>query len=306
MPATVDIKIIDAEERTRARPGGNFHPGDFELFDSKKGMEKVRRNLDRLPHHFNITVLVGKRGDMMKLVDEQPKRPDAINVVLCNNVTTEKNWIPMTSWILLHRLSHCFITGHEDIFDASYPRRDGPEFALFAGLDDIWWDAFYGVDKGRPTHHPLTGRSYVPVRNTVQRRLREKPNTKDFTCMDESACATYVGFMASHLFTMRSAREKALSSELDIFAEAFAQFLYTGRFRMNRWEESGITELGHTKNFVKNPRCQMDWGHMGEQDLTKLASPVEILNQRIAEVEAEVNAKMADLAQRMVGHTFSF
>jgi hypothetical protein len=281
----LSVKIIDPKERARSRPGGNWHPGDFEFFDSQKAMKKVRRNLERSVYPFNVTVLVGALRDMRALVSEQPVHEDKVNLVLCNNVTTEKNWIPMTSWIMFHRLSHAMATGDAvGTFDSTFPRNQGPEFELFAGLDDVWTEA-YGV------HY--------------QGSIRAK-YIKDgsFTCFDGNRYT--IGFMANWLFTMKSARDKLISNELDIFAEAFAQFLHTGRFRLKKWSESGIEELGHTKNFKRHPAVQMDWGYGADQDLTKRKVPLERLDEMLASLEDLVNERMAILASRMIGKTFSF
>lgn len=298
MPSTVEIHIRNEQAREKARPGGSWNPGDFVLFDSQKAMAKVRKNLNGLRHNFNFHINVGTA-----VTDKYPSRlevkGDAINVCFFNNVTSQENWIPMTSWILLHRLSHCFVTGHgpdaDGLFDDSFTRYDGPEAALLMGLDDLWFDAYVG------TKH--TTSPYYVRRKT---RLRDvKKSDQGFSCMGVDN-SYRIGFMALHFMTMRSAREKALSNELDIFAEAFAQFLHTGKFRLNRWEDSGIEALGHTDNLPKNNRTQMQWGLGLGQDLTRRVIPIAVLNEQIAQIEADVNAKMEILATRMVGKTFAF
>lgn len=319
MPSTVEVIVLDPRVRGEAKPGGTWHPGDFELFDSQKGMAKVHRNLNALPHSFDIKVVVSNSiADSRKYGDALPLDPHAINIRYANNATTPTNWIPMTSWILLHRLSHCFVSGHgggegeDGLFDNVFPRTAGPEFALFAGLDDLWWDAFEGLDSGHPVlRWRSDGKAYVPEIRGTHFRIRDQyQNKDDFSCFDgNTPNLNRTGFLAMYLMTMRSAREKALSNELDIFAEAFAQFLHTGRFRMNRWAQSGIQELGHTKRFREvydHGRVQQSWAHCLNQDLSTLRVTEEYLDQRIGEIEAEVNAKMSVLAERMVGKVFSF
>ena len=302
MTSRLQIEISE-KAPNNVRPGGNWHPGDLEFFNSEKAMGKVRRNLDATDHNFNLTVIYGNIHDGRLLAFEQPVYDDCINMVYCNNVSTKDNWIPMTSWILLHRLSHAMVVGECDgVFDDSFTRLDGPEFALFAGLDDLWVDAYYGAES---TQIPVRiVQNHCSIRSTQP--MRSKTFDRGFSCMDGGIDTYRIGLMATFFMTMKSARDRALSNELDIFAEAFAQFLHTGRFRMNRWKESGIEEMLHTDAMRKSPRSQTEWGLGLKQDLTARVTAVELLDQRIEEIEQEVNTKMATLAQRMVGKQFSF
>lgn len=288
-------------------PGSNWHPGDFDFWASKKAMNKVQRNLDALPYDFNLTVLVGNFGDVRQLVPEQPVYDDKINVVYCNNVSTKENWIPMTSWILLHRIAHCMAT-QSPVFNDDYTVVNGPEFNLFAGLDELWALAYSPNHYQRRTESFITAGGYSGSRKIpgVLTMRESKSNDKSWNCLGATQDAPAAGFLATYLFTMRSARERALSNELDIFAEAFAQFLHTGRFRLKRWQDSGIEELVHTHQVPKGPRSQTDWACYLRQDLTHRLTSVEALDEKITEIETDINTRMAELAKRMVGHQFSF
>ena len=308
---SLDLNIVFSPEGVpNPRPGSIWHPADLEFLSSKKAIKKVQKHLESLPHDLNITVLVGDFQKTRYESYEVPFYDDKINVVYCNNVTTERNWIPMTSWILLHRMAHCIITDNSlsGVYDDTLPRHQGPEYALFAGLDDIWWDAFHGPNSGmfKGDDPNSDAWSKYPHFRLSSRIGPEGIPGLNFSALNHTSGNDRFGFLANHLFTMRSAREKAVSNELDIFAEAFAQYMHQGKFTLNRWEDSGLTELGHTKNFPANPRRQTSWIGGIDQDLTQLKMSLFQINQRIGMVETEVNQKMAQLAKHLVGKQISF
>lgn len=283
MTSTVEFKVINPEMRDYARPGGDWHPSDFSYWENPKNQNKIKKTLDLMAYDFNLSVMVGRSGSRSTMFSKQLICDDKINVVYTSNSATAANWKPMTSWILLHRLSHAMAINNP-VFNSQYRIQDGPEYNLFAGLRELWHLAY---------SHP--NYQYPPY---IVDHL--------WTSFGAGDSIPAAGFLANHLFTMRSARDKSISTDLDIFAEAFTQFLHTGRFRMNRWMESNIVDLGHTDRFVKSPRVQTNWVSKINQDLTKLQTSIEVIDAKIEMIESDINRRMSELAKRMVGHQFVF
>lgn len=296
MSCKIEIDIEDSLKLPKEEYLGPWRSWDIEFLQNPKAMDKTRRGLSDLEYNFNILLRVRRQREGAEdVLDKIDCKPNAINVVYTNNVTTEQNWIPMTPWIMAHRIGHTLISAPAVFKDPNYSTLDGPEAQLFVDLEDLYVDAFKGPMDAE--HKMLTYDS----RKTIAAYVRQH---KEFTCM--SGVGTYhVGFIATHLFTMKSARERMISNELDIFAEAFAQFLITGRFRMNRWAESGLAEMKNTAESKSHPCSQTKWGEYLKLALKLRISPEEF-DAKVAAIEAEANRRMKELAGRLVGTTVAF
>lgn len=239
-------------------------------------MQKIEQRLANLAFNFNIFCTDQTKPELIPLADH-------INIIYTNNITSKKNWLPPTAWIMLHRLSHALINC-ETVWSRDFQSSEGPERKLWCGLYDIWETAF-GFTRTLPDWYESRG----PYRFSP---LAFFPS--------------HLGVLATHLFTMKSAREKAISNELDIFAEAFAQFLYVGRFNMNRWEESGLDQYESSSQFVHHPSSSVKWGlQSGNQPMRLRVSPHEF-NTLVEQVEARINDCMNDFAHLLVGKTIAF
>lgn len=272
---------------------GTWRTWDIEFLRSQKAMAKTRRGLSNLPYNFNILVLLESKRKRAEEAREAIKIDlNAINVVYTNNVTTDANWIPMTPWIMVHRIAHGLMSSR-DIFTDDFTSLEGPEATIFFGLEKLWHDCF--------GEQPEWSCGTLDYRLDIQNRSRSHGS---FSCMGNFNPAI-VGFMSTYFFTMKSARERMISNELDIFAEAFAQYLITGRFKLRRFRESGIEEVGHTDNYIKNPCAQTDWGHGLKTSLVPKI-PVEEIDACISLLEQDINARMKKLADRLVGRVVAF
>ena len=284
---------FEAKER-EVHLGASWRTGDLEFLNSEKAMSKVRDRLGRLPYNFNIAVVV----DVMKTAREQVKDqeilPNYINVVLCNNVTTPTNWIPLTSWMMIHRLGHCISSGggpDDPTFDPIFRSVNGPEFETYAGFDEI-----YGM---------LYGQSETCG-------IRGSFNHADtFYWGSGSRAQHIVVFLGSYLMTMKSAREKVINNELDVFAEMLAQFMIKGKVKLNRLEDSGLLELADMPidQYKKQNEMALSFGYGVPLKFGKIIKPqcdAAVVNAKIEEVEAEINRRFAVMCGHMVGRQFSF
>lgn len=296
MSCKIDIDIEDSMKLSNDEYLGPWRNWDIEFLQNQKAMDKTRRGLSNLKYNFNILVRVRRQRESAEdVLDKIDRKPDAINVVYTNNVTTDQNWIPMTPWIMAHRIGHALISAATVFDDPSYTTLDGPEAQLFVDLEDLYVDAFKGL--------PILDFRMAAYdrRKSIAAYIRQH---KEFTSM--SGVGTYhVGFMATHLFTMKSARERMISNELDVFAEAFAQFLITGQFRMNRWAESGLAEMTNTVESKSHPCSQTQWGECLRHKLKLEISPEEF-DAKVEATEVETNRRMKELARRLVGTTVAF
>lgn len=296
MSCKIEVQIEAGIKPASGSFVGPWRTWDLEFFQNQKAMSKTRRGLQDLAYNFNILLRVHRQREKSQdAVTKIDLDAQAINVVYTNNVTTEHNWIPMTPWIMAHRLAHALISAPTVFDDSEYTTLHGPEAYLFETLEDLFVDAFQG---------PLSSEFKMATQDSRKKVADYIRKNKQFSCMS-GVDPKGVGFMATHLFTMKSARERMISNELDIFAEAFAQFLITGRFRMNRWAKSGLSELKHSRESVSHPSSQTKWGDYLNVPLALHISPEEF-DSKVAVIEAEANRRMKELADRLVGKVVAF
>lgn len=121
---------------------------------------------------------------------------DALNVIYTNNKGTER--VPMTGWILAHRLGHAF-------FRRSYARSTGPGY-YYDEAHKVFYTSFtkigrtYGIHS---QHHQM-----LPFNGPM------------------------IGLM-QNVGTMKSAREKNLRNPFELLHECFAQYIFLGEVKFN-------------------------------------------------------------------------
>jgi hypothetical protein len=92
------------------RNGRMFTQQDADLLESKTGRNKIRQKFSKTPFKFNLYItpectqyeFSRKEAARFGLTIED----DAINCIYRTNVTSVSNYIPMTGWILAHRIGH--------------------------------------------------------------------------------------------------------------------------------------------------------------------------------------------------------
>lgn len=292
MTVKIDIRFTEAKLRGHIP----WRQGDLDFLRSRKAMSKVRKGLSNLAYNFNIKIDM-KHDPRIKCDETRGMdiMPNAINVFFGSNLASEKNWLPMSSWILMHRLGHASNIGTPSLIHDTH-ESETAEYTLFLRLEEIWRSMLLGKD-------PNDG--IVHRKRTAEHGL--------IPVMIDASNIAGVGFVASHLLTMRSARNRMISTELEIFPEAFAQFLITGRFRLNRWAESGLSEIQDPRTFQSHPSSQLNWGDHVDHDF-KRDEPVAIslrvtpnqFDEYVAAMEEEINQKMKLMADNMVGKVFAF
>ena len=148
---------------------------------------------------------------------------DAINVVYTNNITNTNNYRPMTAWIMAHRLEHIFLSSDYTVCSA-----------LMAELSTLICRTINIYNPAYSENQVTDLRNFYNVSNTNVRILYE---------------------FVYKVFTMRSARNKNISSVFDYNAELFAQWLLTGSIKFNTVPKSIITVASAKSQFDDREKC---------------------------------------------------
>lgn len=210
---------IDLSQPYNDRSPGAVMPNKLSKADvgpamSTKGRAKIFQMFEKTPFTFNFYILanpetaksIGRFQDshMQIPVDTFEKvvgkkhDPNSITFVVTNNVTNQGNYVPLTGWILAHRLGH------------------GAQI----GKHPLW-------NKTEMYFYNYLGRLLGPTReqSLAFPRVRTRPYRSFVDPVgDKQLMSLWVD-----IGTMRSARNKNTSSSLDIFPEIFAQYLLTGK-----------------------------------------------------------------------------
>ncbi len=107
----------EGKSSTKANLVGDcFTNKDFALFTNDSGIKKTNLGLTRRKHNMKFFVSAGtthrnEGSDELKAA-MQERADERLNVMYCSNVTTAENYVPMTSWIMVHRISHTIHASH--------------------------------------------------------------------------------------------------------------------------------------------------------------------------------------------------
>jgi hypothetical protein len=181
--------------------------------------------------------------DYPEFKDKVKAGPNAITAIYTNNVTSKNNFVPLTAWILAHRLIHPIQSNSE----------------VYLGFDKM----------ERKLHKILSG-----IGTQVY-----KSNIREVTVflIDPPLFAP----IAKAIFTMKSARTDKLYNSTDLTSELFAQYIITGKVKINPLPDQLEVQKG-----VFND-----------------ADPVqkEIYDQKLNELVAEMPGAFNDLLESLKG-----
>ncbi len=208
------------------QPVGDFdQPGSIDdpsrkLVTNPKAVKKIRDVFKKTPYTFNFYIVNKPKSDWNKskgiysldevikvlpeLKEYLKKDPNSISIVYTTNFTNPRNFVPMTGWILAHRIAHIL-----QIAGKGSPIRD-LFFEIEADLHNLIIDInqnVYGLDLKR--HKIGTGMPAMAIATDASKELLQA------------------------IATMRSARMKKLLNNADWGAELLAQYLIGGGIRFN-------------------------------------------------------------------------
>jgi hypothetical protein len=125
----------------------------------------------------------------------------AVNVIFTNN--SGDGGLPVTAWILAHRLGHVLDEHDDGLYQV--PEMEDAIYVLFAAFNRIF--AAYGI-------------------RDFPRRLR------DFHQQPQFGPTTMA--LVGQIGTMRSARSKTVQTPYEFFLELFAQYIIKGKITFNQ------------------------------------------------------------------------
>lgn len=189
---------ITQQTRERLKKGETWNILSHSDLGPLRDKKRFTRAFSRTPHNFHF--VLDSRGPIHKraVAPEVKLSPRKVTVVLTQNVS--RNQIPLTPWILAHRLGHCF---QATASQSAYERR------VFSVLDDI-----------------LKVSSPAFVEHTHY-------SVADASGMDLGS--RYWDVLANYLDT-RCARQHRIINSLDVFAECVASYLIRGTVKLRQPE----------------------------------------------------------------------
>ena len=221
-----DLDIIGDTEslpNSEIRSPAGLTKRDIGPIVNPKGRAKIFKAFEKTPFLFNFYLIAdtehlvkvfNKHG--LNVTEEQFEEltgrlpdPNAISFIIGSNFTNKNNYVPLTGWMLAHRLIHA------------------PQIKKQLHTAEIGKLFFTSVNK--LLLNPQTKEAKV-----------YKKYGSEFLDIANANYESSIYRLIFSMLTMRSARMKKLSP-LDIFPELIAQFLITGKVTFNKLTgEEGI------------------------------------------------------------------
>lgn len=178
---------------------GPWHKSDHSLLSNQRHMAKLHSAFSKMSYDFDVALYpsMGIGGDRSGAVTKFQKRifEDRIGVFVANNLGS-KYYLPLTPWVLAHRIGHCI---------------DATSGNLNAFKDNIATSLNAIIHLMEPnlslTTYAIGHRFGGFYKDTIDINNRSITN----------------------ILSMKSARNSMLVNEGEIFSEMVAQFLITGR-----------------------------------------------------------------------------
>jgi hypothetical protein len=202
------------------------HAQDRKLLTNPKAIQKITKQWEKTPVDFNVYLVNNadgtRHGEIGEVSQEWLEQnlpntapyfkynPNAVNILYMNNSGSAR--VPMTGWVLAHRLGHAL-----NRYDNKYSSWNGGMRRQFQDFTDALAELYrtvatilndgYGYKDRVPSHE----RDYDKLRAT------------------EGLIAAFY----QQIGTMRSARTGNLRDEREFILELLAQYMLTGRIKFN-------------------------------------------------------------------------
>lgn len=248
-------------------PNNCWNSIDLKFINSKNYIERTIKKFEKCPFNFNFFLkLENKKIDVLK---------NGISIIYEHNSTSPVNYLPMTPWILIHRMAHGF-----------QKNNSSKEFSklnnyFFSNIDKISKLIF-------PTKQLLN--NYKPL------QIGNIPFVE----------------ISSSIMTMKSARNNKIDNSLDIIGELFAQFIFS-KINFNRIDNWNPQELFNIYmpyiNVFRNGNYQpviFGWAGEREEKITALFANKKKINLIIDDMETNTPKLINDLFISLEGKTISF
>ena len=187
-----------------------FPETDHRLLNSEKAIAKIKRVFARVPYNFNLYLMLDnqesyKTYDSNESIIGSMNTDDHISMIYTHDYTG--NYHPMTAWILAHRMIHAI--HNTNIMEP----------VIFEEIHKIF---NYIKNPSIPE---------VVLCNDYLRRTGYNPRSYD----TDGDADRHITKFSNIILTMKSARDNNIKNSLDIGAEIFAQYVITGKVRLNRF-----------------------------------------------------------------------
>jgi hypothetical protein len=209
-----------------------FRKEDEKLLNSSKAVNKIIDAFNKTPFNFNIYILLSNSfnkksisalrfTDTKKLLDiiqntigHKMETKNNITMIYTNNIQSP-NHMPMNAWTLAHRVGHALqITKGNDSFRAVEINVIN-EF--LKACNSVYKEITYGN----------------PINWTVD--LNSTNNSPLGVDINEHGKTKTLKDIATNLLTTRAGRRNLLNNvHIELYCELIAQYLITGRVRMNK------------------------------------------------------------------------
>lgn len=217
--------FVSIEPEDEANMARGFTQIDADLHKSKKGVRKIRNAFDKTPFVFNFYIFMETLdGRSKNSLDRNPKRflerklnqkidtENKITIIYLNNATAD--YVPMTAWILAHRLSHIF---HAKSTKEQFPDDIGEKEVI---------------------------KKLAKIVNIIHPDAFEPEKITHSSLLDDYRFENIANTLGNTFFTMKSARDLRLKMLHDVYGELMAQYLFTGKvsfLRTSDWRHGEKT-----------------------------------------------------------------
>lgn len=183
---------------------------------------ETNKSFSKCPYNFNFVVL----PDISYNALNEFTLENYITFVITNNVTVRNNYVPLTPWILIHRLGH----GISPI-DFGNMENNEFNFAPISAISKIINFILFGAD------YTLNHRLF---------NINQNSNVSLELYSD----------IINSVFTMKSARTNRIKSTTEIGPECLAQYVITGKVLLNFVDNWNQKLLSHS--IIKNVLVDID------------------------------------------------
>lgn len=208
-----DLEIIGDLKNAKYK---QFEQPDWDLLNSQKGVQKIRKQFEKTPFIFNFYIIFdqNKSNSVEKISSSIRPNKDEIYIIYSNNATAKDNYVPMNGWILAHRIVH--------VLQANYNETSN----FFKKLNSFYFSKIYKI------YDYCSGSS----------NWRNHHDPTDFHPLQIS---DFTNVISNLILTTKGARDNKIRNSLDPLGEVLAQYLLVGKIKLNKvnnWDFDKISD----------------------------------------------------------------
>jgi hypothetical protein len=223
----------------------SYSTQDRKLLNNPKAISKITSQWDKTTVPFNIFLINNPEGRLHKevglvnnawLEQNMPRtfpliqiNPSAVNILFTNNSASEH--VPMTGWIMAHRLSHALDRPNSGGRGRQVYEMGEVRSHLQQSISSILMDGY--------------GKRNIPY----DTKMQDRPRLSEISRM--------LSNFYSIIGTMRSARDRKIRDEFEFVHELLAQYMLTGRIKFNPIPKA--VKAGGDHFYFQGPESDMEY-----------------------------------------------